>query len=171
MDRAGAKKRQPHTPANPNSRASALKCASHIFPERGHFRPIPWERPVDSTQTLTSPPQAPSGLQCLCYVTADNGHWSDLLHSRGPHTYHPPPSRPCSGLQARLRGIPDLLPTPRFSPHSSVHPFSAVAPSISQLPLCYVTKPKAEVSEGCRKRVPTVVLRCCPGSTTVAAPC
>ena len=99
-----------------------------------------------------------TGIRAICYIP-------------GVPIYHPAPSRPSSGLQSRLRGIPCLLPTPGFGLHSSVRPCSAVHPSSSRLSLCYVTNPKAAALKGCRKRVPTVVLRYCPGSTTVAAPC
>ena len=40
-----------------------------------------------------------TGIRAICYIP-------------GVPTYHPAPSKPCSGLQARLRGIPGLLPTP-----------------------------------------------------------
>ena len=99
-----------------------------------------------------------TGIRAICYIP-------------GIPTYEPTPSRPCRGLQARLRGIPGPLPTSRFSPHNSVHPSSAVHPSSSRLPLCDVTKPSPVALEAWRMRDSTVVLRYCPGSTTVAAPC
>ena len=99
-----------------------------------------------------------TGIRAICYIP-------------GVPTYHPTLSRPCSGLHARLRGIPGILPTPRFSPHNSVHPSSAVDPSGSRLPLCYVTKPNRVALEAWRKRDSTVVPPYCPRSTTVAAPC
>ena len=45
-----------------------------------------------------------AGIRAICYIP-------------GVPTYHSAPSRPRSGLLTRLRGIPDPLPTPRFSLH------------------------------------------------------
>ena len=99
-----------------------------------------------------------TGIRAICYIP-------------GVPTYHPTLSRPCSGLHARLRGIPGILPTPRFSPHNSVHPSSAVHPSSPRLPLCYVTNPSPVALEAWRRRDSTVVLRYCYGIAREAAPC
>ena len=62
------------------------------------------------------PNRAPSP----CYVTAlvPTG-WMPgiraIYYIPGVPTYHPAPSRPCSGLQARSRGIPGPLPDPGCS--------------------------------------------------------
>ena len=103
---------------------AGFTCASHIVPKRGHSRPPPAKPHRGSNAFVTS--HRITGIRAICDIP-------------GVPTYHPAPSRPCSGLQARLRGIPDLLPIPRFSPHNSVHPCSAVNPSSSRLPLCPVT--------------------------------
>ena len=137
---------------------------------------IPGTRPCLCPEGVRRIKSQPHWAPSLCYLTAfvTTGRMPGIraiCYIPGVPTYHPAPSRPRIGLLAGSRGIPSLLPTPRFSPHHSVHLCSAVNPSRSRLPLCYGTNPKAEALEGWRKRDSTVVLRYCPGSTTVAAPC
>jgi len=70
----------PHCQPGPASRSGGV-CISHF--SGGADIPVQFRR--SDLQTLARPPQAPAELQCPCYVTAHNGHESDLLHSRGPH--------------------------------------------------------------------------------------